>query len=65
MAFLLHKIWQKSQWVEMASQKLVENSRLLQRVRLNVQLALCGEITGKNLWEFASVCTVVTKIILS
>ena len=42
--------------VEMASQKLVETSRLMQSVRWNVQLAPCREITATNLWEFAAVC---------
>jgi hypothetical protein len=47
--------------VEMASQKLVETSRLVQSVRWNVQLALSSDITVTNLWEFAAMCTVVTK----
>jgi len=47
--------------VEMASQKLVDTSRLVQSVRWNIQLAPCSEITATNLWEFADMCTVVTK----
>jgi hypothetical protein len=48
--------------MKMASQKLVQTSKLVQSVKWNVQLALWREITATNLWEFAPICPAVTKV---